>query len=73
MVFDKQFDLTMGNTKIELMHIGASHSPDDIQLWLAAEKLLMSGDTAYYKHPPNRHHSLRFFQLHPAYMTNNLW
>jgi glyoxylase-like metal-dependent hydrolase (beta-lactamase superfamily II) len=29
------------------MHIGASHSPDDIQLWLAAEKLLMSGDTAF--------------------------
>jgi hypothetical protein len=26
------------------MHIGASHSPDDIQLWLAAEKLLVSGD-----------------------------
>jgi glyoxylase-like metal-dependent hydrolase (beta-lactamase superfamily II) len=46
-VFDKQFDLTMGNIKIELMHIGASHSPDDIQLWLAAEKLLMSGDTAF--------------------------
>ncbi|VVM27327.1 SoxH protein, homolog [uncultured Gammaproteobacteria bacterium] len=37
----------MGNIKIELMHIGASHSPDDIQLWLAAEKLLMSGDTAF--------------------------
>ena len=32
-VFDKKFDLTMGDTKIELMHIGASHSPDDIQLW----------------------------------------
>ncbi len=46
-VFDKKFDLTMGDTKIELMHIGASHSPDDIQLWLAKEKLLISGDTAF--------------------------
>ncbi|MDC9714316.1 MAG: rhodanese-like domain-containing protein [Gammaproteobacteria bacterium] len=46
-VFDKKFDLTMGDTKIELIHIGASHSPDDIQLWLAEEKLLISGDTAF--------------------------
>jgi hypothetical protein len=32
-VFDKQFDLTMGNTKIELMHIGApkSHDPENFQ------------------------------------------
>ncbi|SMN13859.1 SoxH protein, homolog [Bathymodiolus heckerae thiotrophic gill symbiont] len=46
-VFDKQFNLTMGGTKIELMHIGASHSPDDIQLWLPQKKLLISGDTAF--------------------------
>ncbi len=45
--FDKKFDLTLGNTKIKLMHIGPSHSPDDIQLWLPKEKLLISGDTAF--------------------------
>lgn len=46
-VFDKQFNLNMGDTKIELLHIGASHSPDDIQLWLPQEKLLISGDSAF--------------------------
>jgi glyoxylase-like metal-dependent hydrolase (beta-lactamase superfamily II) len=37
----------MGDTQIELMHIGASHSPDDIQLWMPEKKLLISGDTAF--------------------------
>jgi len=46
-VFDEHFTLNMGGTKIELMHLGASHSPDDIQLWMPQQRLLMSGDTAF--------------------------
>jgi glyoxylase-like metal-dependent hydrolase (beta-lactamase superfamily II) len=46
-LFDKQFNLNMGGTRIELLHIGASHSPDDIQLWMPEQKLLISGDTAF--------------------------
>ncbi|MBA5247997.1 MAG: MBL fold metallo-hydrolase, partial [Gammaproteobacteria bacterium] len=46
-VFDERFTLNMGGTKIELMHLGASHSPDDIQLWMPQQRLLMSGDTAF--------------------------
>jgi rhodanese-related sulfurtransferase len=38
-LFDKQFNLNMGGTRIELLHIGASHSPDDIQLWMPEQKL----------------------------------
>jgi len=45
--FEGKMILQMGDTTIELMHIGASHSPDDIQLWLPAQKLLISGDTAF--------------------------
>jgi len=47
LTFEEKLNLPMGNTKIELMHIGASHSPDDIQLWLPEQKLLISGDTAF--------------------------
>jgi glyoxylase-like metal-dependent hydrolase (beta-lactamase superfamily II)/rhodanese-related sulfurtransferase len=46
-VFEHQKILQMGDTRIELLHIGASHSADDIQLWLPEEKLLISGDTAF--------------------------
>ncbi len=47
LTFEEKLNLPMGNTQIELMHIGASHSPDDIQLWLPEQKLLISGDTAF--------------------------
>jgi glyoxylase-like metal-dependent hydrolase (beta-lactamase superfamily II)/rhodanese-related sulfurtransferase len=47
LTFEEKMNLPMGDTKIELMHIGASHSPDDIQLWLPEQKLLISGDTAF--------------------------
>ncbi len=47
LTFEEKLNLPMGDTKIELMHIGASHSPDDIQLWLPEQKLLISGDTAF--------------------------
>ncbi len=46
-VFDEHFNLNMGGTKIELMHLGASHSPDDIQLWMPKQKLLIGGDTTF--------------------------
>jgi rhodanese-related sulfurtransferase/glyoxylase-like metal-dependent hydrolase (beta-lactamase superfamily II) len=46
-IFTENVDMSMGHTKIELMHIGPSHSPDDIQLWMPKEKILISGDTAF--------------------------
>ncbi|HIG89251.1 rhodanese-like domain-containing protein [Candidatus Thioglobus sp.] len=45
--FEEKMNLPMGGVKIQLMHIGASHSPDDIQLWLPEQKLLISGDTTF--------------------------
>jgi|ETNmetMinimDraft_8_1059916.scaffolds.fasta_scaffold01648_6 glyoxylase-like metal-dependent hydrolase (beta-lactamase superfamily II)/rhodanese-related sulfurtransferase len=45
--FESEMILTMGETTIELMHLGPSHSPDDIQLWLPDHKVLISGDTAF--------------------------
>ncbi|MEO1890607.1 MAG: rhodanese-like domain-containing protein [Candidatus Thioglobus sp.] len=47
LTFKEKMPISMGDTQIELMHIGASHSPDDIQLWLPEQKLLISGDTAF--------------------------
>ena len=47
LTFEEKMNLPMGNMKIQLLHIGASHSPDDIQLWLPEQKLLISGDTAF--------------------------
>ncbi len=45
--FEDKMQLTLGDTEIELLHLGDSHSPDDIQLWLPKQKILISGDTAF--------------------------
>jgi len=45
--FKDGLTITMGDTVIELLHLGASHSPDDVQLWLPAQKLLISGDSTF--------------------------
>ncbi len=39
--------LDLGNLKVELLWLGESHSPDDIQAWIPSQKLLISGDTAF--------------------------
>lgn len=45
--FEREMILTMGETTIELMRLGESHSPDDIQLWLPETRVLISGDTTF--------------------------
>ena len=47
LTFKTKMPLLMGDTVIELLYIGPSHSPDDIQLWMPKEKLLISGDSAF--------------------------
>jgi glyoxylase-like metal-dependent hydrolase (beta-lactamase superfamily II)/rhodanese-related sulfurtransferase len=47
LTFEEKMNLPMGDTQIELMYLGASHSPDDIQLWLPQQKILISGDTTF--------------------------
>jgi rhodanese-related sulfurtransferase/glyoxylase-like metal-dependent hydrolase (beta-lactamase superfamily II) len=46
-VFREKVDMSMGHTHMELMHIGPSHSIDDIQLWMPRKKILFSGDTIF--------------------------
>jgi rhodanese-related sulfurtransferase/glyoxylase-like metal-dependent hydrolase (beta-lactamase superfamily II) len=45
--FEKAMDIDLGGLKVELKYLGASHSPDDIQLWIPSKKILISGDTAF--------------------------
>jgi glyoxylase-like metal-dependent hydrolase (beta-lactamase superfamily II)/rhodanese-related sulfurtransferase len=45
--FSTKMTIPMGDTIIELMHLGISHSPDDVQLWLPEQKVLISGDITF--------------------------
>lgn len=45
--FKDQYTIPVKGRKIVLMRFGNSHSPDDTQLWLPDDKLLISGDFAF--------------------------
>ena len=39
--------LDLGGLIVKLLHLGASHSPEDIQLWIPSKRLLITGDSAF--------------------------
>ncbi len=45
--FTDKYSIDLGNRLVDVLYLGNSHSIDDIQLWLADKKLLISGDTAF--------------------------
>ncbi len=48
-LFDEKFELNMGGTIIQTLHLGPAHSPGDIVVWLPQQKLVISGDMAFHQ------------------------
>lgn len=46
--FDDRLDLNMGSWKIQVLHLGSSHSHGDAMVWLPEKKLVIAGDTAFH-------------------------
>lgn len=51
-VYDDKLDLSMGGTKIEVMHLGNAHHHGDTMVWLPEKKLVIAGDTAFHVRMP---------------------
>jgi len=47
-IIDDKLDLDMGSWKIQILHLGSSHSHGDLMVWLPEKKLVISGDTAFH-------------------------
>lgn len=41
--------IELGGTRVELLHLGAAHSPGDISVWLPQQKLVIAGDIAFHQ------------------------
>lgn len=41
--------LELGGRRIEILHLGAAHSPGDIVVWLPKEELVIAGDMAFHQ------------------------
>ncbi len=50
--FTDRKDITMGDTRIEVLHLGPAHSPGDTQVWLPDSKVLIAGDIAFSERMP---------------------
>ena len=56
--FSDKLVLSVKGRHIELLHLGPSHSPDDVQLWLPEERLIITGDFAFNERMlPILHHT----------------
>lgn len=50
--FTDRKSLRMGDTTIEVLHLGPAHSPGDTQVWLPDMKVLIAGDIAFSERMP---------------------
>lgn len=50
--FTDRKDIEMGDTKIEVLHLGPAHSPGDTQVWLPEQSVLIAGDIAFSERMP---------------------
>ncbi|MCK5917724.1 MAG: MBL fold metallo-hydrolase [Cocleimonas sp.] len=47
--FKDKLEIQLGKIKIEVLHLGAAHSPGDISVWLPEQKIIIAGDMAFNK------------------------
>jgi len=50
--FEDERIIELGDFRIEVLHLGPTHSPGDTQVWLPAQKMLIAGDAAFHERMP---------------------
>ena len=50
--FEDEKIIELGDFRIEVLHLGPTHSPGDTQVWLPKQKLLIAGDAAFHERLP---------------------
>ncbi len=48
-VFDDKYDINLGGTLIQALHLGPAHSPGDIVVWIPSEKVVIAVDMAFHQ------------------------
>ena len=47
--FEKVYRIEFGDLEIEVLHLGPSHSPGDIVVWMPEQSLVIAGDIAFHE------------------------
>ncbi len=48
-IFDDKYEINLGGTIIQALHLGPAHSPGDIVVWLPQQKVVIAGDLAFHQ------------------------
>lgn len=48
-IFDDKYEINLGGTIIQALHLGPAHSPGDIVVWVPAQKVVIAGDMAFHQ------------------------
>lgn len=46
-VFDDKLEIMLGDTTLQLFHVGQAHTPADVIVWLPSEEVMFTGDIVY--------------------------
>ncbi|NBB99067.1 MAG: MBL fold metallo-hydrolase [Alphaproteobacteria bacterium] len=52
LTFEDSYDASMGDFRIEVLHLGPAHSPGDTQVWLPDQSFMIAGDIAFSERMP---------------------
>ncbi len=52
LTFEDSYDILLGGVDIKVLRLGPAHSPGDIQVWIPAWKIIISGDIAFHERLP---------------------
>ncbi len=52
LTFEDRYDLSLGGVDIEVLHLGPSHDPGDVQVWIPQWSMMIAGDIAFHERMP---------------------
>ncbi|MDK3016151.1 MBL fold metallo-hydrolase [Pseudodonghicola flavimaris] len=49
LTFEEGYDLSLGGVEIKVLHLGPAHDPGDLQVWIPAWEIMITGDIAFHE------------------------
>lgn len=50
--FEDSYDISLGGVEIKVLHLGSAHDPGDLQVWIPAWEIMLTGDLAFHERMP---------------------
>lgn len=77
-LFDNDYELTLGGVKLEIHHVGQAHTPGDVYIWLPDRSVMFAGDIVFVERMlgvneySNSKHWVEVFESMAAYQPQHV-